>query len=363
MIPCSDPRAQYLAQKADIDAAVARVLNGTSYILGGEVQAFEREFAAYVGVRHAIGVNSGTDALILALRALDVAGGEVITTPLTAIATIAAIVAAGATPVVVDVRPDTLTLDPAAVARAVNPRTKAVVPVHLYGCPADMGAILDLARRHKLRVVEDCAQSAGARWNGQRTGALGDVGCFSFYPTKNLGAIGDGGAVVTNDDELADRMRRLRQYGWDDKRTAQEPGLNSRLDEVQAAILRVKLPRLDADNAQRRRLAGLYNAALADRGLLLPATPANAEHIFHLYVVRPSARAQLMADLERAGVRAGVHYPTPAHKEPGYAAKVRAPEPLPVAEAACARVLSLPMYPQLTEAGVAHVASAVRAAA
>jgi len=256
MILCANPGAQYQAHKAEIDAAVARVLAGGWYILGEETRAFEAEFAAYIGVREAVGVGSGTDALQIALAACEIgAGDEVITVSHTAVATISAIEMAGATPVLVDIEPDFFTIDPAQIEAAITPRTKAIIPVHIYGQPANLDAVLEIASRHKLRVIEDCAQAHGAAFRGTRVGAHGDIACFSFYPTKNLGAIGDGGMVVTNDVALAERARLLREYGWAERYVSHISGRNSRLDELQAAILRVKLRRLDDDNQMRAQIA------------------------------------------------------------------------------------------------------------
>ncbi len=360
MIPCSDPRAQYMAQKDDIDAAIARVLTSGSYVLGPEVAAFEVEFAQYVGVRHAVAVANGTDAITLALRALGIADGEVITTPLTAVATVAGIVAAGATAIVCDINADTLTLDPSAVERAISPRTRALLPVHLYGGVADLDALTEIARRHGVRLIEDCAQAPGARWRGRACGSFGDIGCFSFYPTKNLGALGDGGMAVTDDEELAARLRRLRQYGWDALRNTRETGINSRLDEVQAAVLRVKLKRLDADNARRRQIASRYDAGLAGLPVTTVRADAQTSPVHHLYVVRLRDRAGALTALEARGVRAGVHYPCLVHHEPGYASRVRAVGSMAVAEDAVETVISLPMFPQLTDAQVDEVIAALR---
>lgn len=360
MIPCSDPHAQYLAQKGEIDAAITRVLGSGTYILGAEVGAFEAEFARYAGARHAVAVANGTDALTLALRALDITAGEVITTPLTALATIAGIVAAGATPVVCDVDPDTLTLDPASVERALSANTRAIVPVHLYGGAADLDRLAAIARAHSLRLIEDCAQAPGARWRDRVVGTIGDIGCFSFYPTKNLGALGDGGMAVTNDDAVAERLRRLRQYGWDAARISQEAGTNSRLDEIQAAVLRTKLPRLDADNARRRQIALRYDRGLQGLPVVAVRPHLHAAPVYHLYVVRLRERARILGELEAQGVRAGVHYARLVNAEPGFAGRVRRGDSLPVAEEAAATVVSLPMYPQLTDAQVDGVITAVR---
>jgi dTDP-4-amino-4,6-dideoxygalactose transaminase len=364
MILGSNPQAQYAAHKAAIDAAIARTLAGGRYVLGDEVAAFEREFSAYCGAGHGIGVNSGTDALILALRALNIgAGDEVITVSHTAVATVAAIVAAGAQPVLVDIDPATFTIDPAAVERAVGPRTRAIIPVHLYGLPADMDAIMAIAGRHGLKVIEDCAQATGARYHGRRVGSIGQVGCFSFYPTKNLGAIGDGGMIVTNDAELAERVRKLRQYGWDTERNSGLDGVNSRLDEIQAAILRVKLPYLDADNDRRREIADYYRNALAGSDVITPVVPAGREHVYHLYVVRSASRDKMLNALRDAGIVAGIHYPVPVHMQPAFRGRGFDRQPLPCSERAAAQVLSLPIYPELACAEMEAVVAALRARA
>lgn len=360
MILGSNPQAQYAAHKAEIDAAVAKVLAAGRYVLGEEVAAFEHEFSALCGCCHGVGVNSGTDALILALRALAIGiGDEVITVSHTAVAAVAAIVAVGASPVLVDIDPVTFTIDPAAVERAIGPKTRAIVPVHLYGLPADMDAIVAISERHGLKVIEDCAQAAGARHRGRRVGSIGDVGCFSFYPTKNLGAIGDGGMIVTSDAGLAERVRKLRQYGWDEKRISCLDGVNSRLDEIQAAILRAKLPYLDADNARRAEIAEFYGNALAGSELTTPSFPSGREHVYHLYVVRSAAREQTIEALSRAGVAAGVHYPVPVHLQPAFRGRGFDPWPLPQSEKAAAEVLSLPMYPELSYDEIDAVVDAV----
>jgi dTDP-4-amino-4,6-dideoxygalactose transaminase len=362
VILVSDSRAQYAARKAEIDAAIARVLASGRYILGEEVAAFEREFAAYCGVAHGVGVNSGTDALIIALRALGIGkGDEVITVSHTAVATVAAIVAVGAHPVLVDIDPATFTIDAPMIERAIGPRTRAIVPVHLYGLPADMDAVMDIAGRHGLKVIEDCAQATGARHRGRPVGSIGHVGCFSFYPTKNLGAVGDGGLTVTNDDGVAARARSLRQYGWNDARDSQLDGVNSRLDEVQAAVLRAKLPHLDADNRKRASIAAVYDNALSDTGLSLPRTPERREHVYHLYVVRSTDRDRLREALRESGVAAGIHYPVPVHLQPAFRDRGMTPWALPHSEQAAAQVLSLPLYPELTDDQLQTVVSAIRA--
>ncbi len=362
MILCANPAAQYRAHRQEIDAAIARVCGSERFILGPEVEAFEGAFAAFIGVRHGIGVASGTDALALALMASGIgAGDEVITVSHTAVATIAAIEIAGARPVLVDVEPDHYTIDVAGIEQAITPRTKAVLPVHLYGQPAELDAIAAIARRHGLRVIEDCAQAHGARFGERRVGSVGDLGCFSFYPTKNLGALGDGGMVVTDDDSLAGRLRGLRQYGWEESPISQRPGINSRLDELQAAVLRAKLPHLDADNARRLALARRYDAALAETGLTLPARREGSVHVHHLYVVRTPRRDDLRAYLAERGVRAGVHYSPPVHRQPAYAGRLPGAEMLIETDRVAGEVLSLPLYPEIGEGAVDQVADAVRA--
>jgi dTDP-4-amino-4,6-dideoxygalactose transaminase len=360
VISCADPKAQYLAHKAEIDAAIASVLEHGRYILGTEVSAFEQEFAAFIGVAHGIGVGSGTEAIHVALAACGIGSGdEVITVGHTAVATVSAIELAGAVPVLVDIEPGCFTLDPALLTRAITARTKAVIPVHVYGQPADLDGILAIARAHGLKVIEDCAQAHGAHYRGRTLGSWGDIACFSFYPTKNLGAIGDGGLVVTDDAALAERARLVREYGWAERYISAIPGWNSRLDELQAAILRVKLRHLAQDNAKRRYLATLYDTGLAQTDLVLPAQRPDSLHVYHLYVVRSRQRDALQAQLRSAGIAALVHYPVPVHLQPAYLGRVRGGEALPVTEQAAREVLSLPMYPELTEEAVRTVISAL----
>ena len=360
VIYCGNPRAQYESHRAEIDEAIRRVLESGRYILGDEVIAFECEFADYVGVRNAIGVGSGTEALHLALAACGVGvGDEVITVAHTAVATIAAIELCGATPVLVDIEPDYFTLDPKQLEDAITSRTKAVIPVHLYGQPADLAAIISIAQRHGVKVIEDCAQAHGAVYHEKRVGSWGDIACFSFYPTKNLGAIGDGGAVVTNDPSLAEKVRCLREYGWASERNVSEAsGLNSRLDELQAAILRVKLQFLDEDNNQRRRIAALYGDLLRDSDLVLPQRREDATHVFHLYVVRSEERDELLARLRAEGIGALIHYPVPVHLQPAYLNRLRGADSLPNTERAATEILSLPIYPELTDAEIERVTAA-----
>ncbi len=368
MIPAANPRAQYAAHRSEIDAAIARVLEAGRYILGEETRAFEREFAGHIGVAHGIGVGSGSEALHLALRACKIGpGDEVITVSHTAVATVSAIDLSGATPVLVDIDPDTFTLDPRQLERAITRRAKAIIPVHLYGAPADLEPIRSVARRHNLKVIEDCAQAHGATYRGKRVGAWGDLAAFSFYPTKNLGAIGDGGLVATNDAALAERVRLLREYGWSERYISSIRGWNSRLDELQAAILRVKLRYLDADNARRRSLAAIYDETLPI-GIQKPIESAGCEHVYHLYVIRHPERDRLAVYLRDKDIGTGIHYPLPIHLQPAYRGRLGGEQhrmydagSLPETERAAREVLSLPMYPELTEDQVRQVAQAIRA--
>jgi dTDP-4-amino-4,6-dideoxygalactose transaminase len=361
-IPWASPLAQYRAHQAPIQSAINRVLDSGTYILGAEVESFERTFAEFCGGSYAVGVASGTDALILALKALDIGpGDEVITVSHTAVATVAAILACGATPVLVDVDPTYYTIDPARLEDAITSRCKAIIAVHLYGQAADVGAIVEIAGQRRLAVVEDCAQAVGGSYRGRRLGSIGNIGCFSFYPTKNLGAIGDGGLILTSDTKLAERVRRLRQYGWDETRETHETGLNSRLDPLQAAILQAKLPHLDADNSRRAILASLYNKALAGLPLGLPAARADSSHVYHLYVVRCEDRDRLKAHLAADGIGTAVHYPTPVHRQHGYAERLVVPtQGLPVTEELAGQILSLPIYPGLSDEDVERVAQSIR---
>jgi dTDP-4-amino-4,6-dideoxygalactose transaminase len=362
-IPQTNPKANYLAHREEIEHAIARVLEGGFYILGGEVAEFEREFAAYVGVSHGIGTGSGTDALQLALRACGIGPGDtVITVAHTAVATVAAIELAGATPVLIDVDPRTFTLDPnrlgdaLKVERSASP--KAVIPVHLYGHPADMPAIMDIATRAGLRVIEDCAQSQGAAISGRKTGSWGDMAAFSFYPTKNLGALGDAGALLSNDPGLAGRARQLREYGWRERHISEIPGLNTRLDELQAAILRVKLQYLDAENEQRRRLANLYENLLNRTPLLLPEAGDEVFHVYHQYVVRSQQRDALRVHLRAHGIGTQIHYPVPIHLQPAYRHRIRSLG-MERTEEIARQILSLPMYPELTENDIQAISDCV----
>ncbi len=358
MIPCGNPGARVRSRRAEIDEALKRVLDRGVYILGPEVAAFEEEFASWLGVEHAVGVANGTDALELALRALDIGpGDEVVTVSHTASATVAAIVASGATPVFADIEPATFTMDPRSAEAAITPRTKAIVPVHIYGHCAEMGAIRELARGRGLKIVEDCAQAHGARCGARPAGSFGDAAAFSFYPTKNLGALGDGGAVVTPDPAVADRVRALREYGWTRERICREPGTNSRLDEIQAAVLRVGLARLDADNARRAAIAARYDEELAGRGIVLPAVRESCGHVYHLYVVRTPERDRLVHHLHDSGVGAAIHYAVPNHHHPAFRAFARGS--LPETDRAAGEILSLPLYPEMAESEILAVIARV----
>lgn len=361
LIPTSSPLAAYQAQRDDIRARVLSVLEGGNYVLGPEVESFERSFAAYCQAAYGIGVNSGTDALILTLRALDIGpGDDVVTVSHTALATVAAVLAVGATPVLVDIDPIYYTLDPVVLDDAITVKTKAIVPVHLYGQPADMDSILEVAARHGVPVIEDCAQATGAIYKGRRVGSIGDAGCFSFYPTKNLGAIGDGGMVVTNSQRISDRVRRIRQYGWDERRETDRLGINSRLDEIQAAVLSAKLPLLDLNNERREAIARRYNAAFARLPVAPPLQRPETVHVYHLYVLSCNDRDGLRRHLMDNQVLAGIHYPVAAHRHGAYASRVSlSATGLETTDSLVDRIVSLPIYPELPEPDVDRVIEAV----
>lgn len=364
MIPFLDLKAVYDELKPELDAAYERVMRSGWFVLGKEVEAFEAEYAAYCGTKHCIGLANGLEALELVLRGWNIgAGDEVIVPSNTYIATWLAVTAVGATVVPVEPMSGGPNIDPERIAAAITPRTRALMPVHLYGEPADMEAIMALADRHGLKVIEDVAQAQGARCRGRRTGALGHAGAHSFFPTKNLGAAGDGGAVTTDDAELAERLRVLRNYGSRVKYVNIERGFNSRLDEMHAAFLRAKLPRLDAWNDRRRALAARYSDKLRDvPGLALPRPPQWAEPVWHLYVVRTDRRAALMAELEKAGIGSLIHYPIPPHLQQAYADLGQGAGAYPLAERLAETVLSLPIGPHLSVESIDEIAAVVRAA-
>ena len=363
-VPMNDLKIQYGQIKSQIDAALAEVIANCSFILGPQVAAFEKAYAQYCGVDHCIGVSNGTDALKLALAAADVGpGDEVITTPHTFGATVEAILQIGAQAVLADIEPDGFTLDPEQVNGKITGKTKAIVPVHIYGQMADMDPLLELAAVHGLKVIEDAAQAQGAKYRGKRAGAIGDVGCFSFYPGKNLGAYGDAGGLTTSDAELAGRLRELRNHGQDPTKKFfyRELGYNHRMDGFQGAVLGVKLPHLDGWNQRRREVAARYDEGLGDlESLTVPPVASYGEHVYHLYVVRVPDRQELAADLKEQSVQSAVQYPHPLHLTEAFARLGYAEGDLPVCEQACKEILSLPMFPDLTDAQVDYVIEKVR---
>ena len=364
----ANPGASYHAHREEIDQAIARVINSGRYILGDEVRCFEQEFGDYLGVTHVIATASGTDALHLALLSCGIGRDDaVITVSHTAVATIAAIELAGAFPLLVDVDPGTFTMDSNLLEQVVvrfqhrfGTRLKAIIAVHLYGHPAEMEAILNIATRFGLQVIEDCSQSHGASYNNRKTGQWGNVATFSFYPTKNLGAMGDGGAVVTNDAKQDETLRILREYGWRRRYISEVPGMNSRLDEIQAAILRVKLKYLEEENVRRAEIARLYDEELERSSVILPRVRKNAHHVYHQYVIRVAQRDQLQKDLRESLIHTGIHYPVPVHLQPAYRNRLISDvDGLPETEKLCGEILSLPMYPQLTDEEVRRVGQAI----
>jgi dTDP-4-amino-4,6-dideoxygalactose transaminase len=367
VIPSANPKAGYLALKSEIDASVQRVLESGWYILGTEVREFEKEFASYIGVPHAVGVASGTDALELALRGLEIGSGDLVfTVSHTAVATVSAIARCGATPVLIDIDPQTFTISPDKLEQTAREfsqrpsfakRLKAVIPVHLYGHPADLPAIQDIAQKYGMAVIEDCAQAHGAKLQNRMVGSWGDIGAFSFYPTKNLGGLGDGGMVVCQDREVVERIRVLREYGWQERYLSSFPGINSRLDELQAAVLRVKLPALEQNNARRRAIAHSFDAALANTKIQPPAESGpGIHHVYHLYVVNCKERDQLRQFLRDNGIGTAIHYPYPIHAQPAYYKQVLTGEGgLENTDQICKRILSLPIYPELKDREIAKI--------
>ena len=360
MVPFIDLKLQYQSIKQEIDAAIQKTLDSTQFILGSEVEAFEKEFASYCGAEEAVGLNSGTSALHLALLAAGVGpGDEVITVPMTFVATVAAIGYCGATPVFVDVDPVTYTMDPAKLESAITPRTKVILPVHLYGQPADMDPIMAIARRHGLVVVEDAAQAHGAEYHGRRVGGIGDIGCFSFYPGKNLGAMGEGGALVTNNPEFARHARMMRDWGQERKYHHVLRGFNYRLEGIQGAILRVKLRSLEAWTEARRAHAAEYSRLLSGSGLVLPVAAADCRHVYHVYALLTERRAELQNLLNARKIQTGIHYPFPVHLLPAWADLGYTEGMFPVSENIASRELSLPMFAELTADQMGEVAAAV----
>jgi dTDP-4-amino-4,6-dideoxygalactose transaminase len=362
-VPLVDLKAQYATIKPEIDAAIQRVVDNSSFILGKEVTDFEENFAQYVGAAGAVGVASGTAALYLAFQACGIGpGDEVITTAHTFIATSEAISQTGATPVFVDIDPQTYNIDPKRVLEAITPRTKAILPVHLYGQPAPLEPLEEIARAHKLWLIEDAAQAHGAEYHEQRCGSIGDLACFSFYPGKNLGAYGDAGAVTGNDPSLLERVRKLRDHGRTSKYEHEEIGFGERLDALQAAILRAKLPHLESWTEARRRNARMYDEMLADCDVLRPYESPDSRHVWHLYVIRSPKRDAVLAHLKQKGIGAGIHYPVPLHRQPAYLKRGYGQLCLPKTEAAATEVLSLPMYPELRTEQINYVVEAVKEA-
>ena len=360
MIPFLDLKSQYASIKPEVDAAIQGVLDSCEFTLGSEVKAFEQEFAAYCGSTHGIGVNSGTSALHLALLAAGVGpGDEVITVPFTFVASVAAIHYTGAKAVFVDIDPLTYTMDPNALESAITSRTKAIMPVHLYGQPTEMDPILQVAHKHGLVVIEDAAQAHGAEYNGRRVGGLGDIGCFSFYPGKNLGAYGEGGMVVTANPELARTVRMLRDWGGEKKYQHLLKGYNMRLEGMQGAVLRVKLRHLEKWTEARRAAAKRYDAVLAGSGVQTPRARPNGRHVYHIYAVRSADRNSLQTELQARGIQTGIHYPTPVHLLPAYADLGYGAGDFPHSENAANEVLSLPMFPELTTQMQKEVARAI----
>ncbi len=360
-IPLNDLKAEYASIQPEMDAAIQRVISNTSFILGKEVAEFEKNFASFCQASHCVGVDSGTAALHLALLILGIQpGDEVVTTTHTFIATAEVISVIGARPVFVDIDPRTYNLDPQQLERAITPRTRAIIPVHLYGQPAEMDAILDIARRHNLPVIEDAAQAHGAEYRGRRAGTMGDIACFSFYPGKNLGAYGDGGALVTNNAEYAARAKMLRDHGRTDKYAHQIVGYGYRLDALQAAILGAKLPHLDAWNARRREVAACYDQLLKDADVVTPYVPPDISPVFHVYCIRHKNRDALRAHLKECGVDTGIHYPIPLHLQPVYQSLGYKAGDFPNAEKAANEILSLPIYPAMTEAQIRQIVDAIK---
>jgi len=362
-VPYFDLKAQYQRIKPEIDAAIERVLESCQFVLGSEVAMFERNFAAYCGTSDCVAMNSGTSALHLGLLAAGVGpGDEVITVPFTFVASVAAVLYAGSRPVLVDIEPRSFTMDPAMVEKAITPRTKAILPVHLYGQSADLDPIMDIARRYNLVVIEDAAQAHGAKYKGRPVGSIGDMACFSFYPTKNLGAYGEGGALATNNPAYARTVRMLRDWGQDSKYHHVSRGFNYRMEGIQGAVLGVKLRHLNEWTEARRAVVRQYNELLALSHVEIPIEMPWAKHVYHAYTLRSSDRDGLQVALTAQGIHTGIHYPVPVHLQPAYADLGYGPGAFPQAEAAAKQVLSLPLYPELTEDSVKRVASAVQKA-
>jgi dTDP-4-amino-4,6-dideoxygalactose transaminase len=356
MILFNDFRREYARMGDEVSQAIQRVLRSGWFILGEETKKFEEEFARYIGARFGIGVNSGSDALYMAVRALGISeGDEVIVVSHTMLSTVDAITRNGAKPVFVDIEPDTYVMDVAEVEAKISNKTRAIIPVHLYGHPVDMDPLMEIAHKYGLRVIEDACQAHGSEYGSAKVGNIGDIGCFSFYPTKNLGAYGDGGMIVTNNEELADKLGKMRNYGQSKKYYHDFVGVNSRLDEMQAAVLRTKLVYLDAWNERRRNIANLYNELLDDPTILKPVEKQRAKHVYHLYVIRCNERDRLQQYLSREEIQTLIHYPIPVHMQKAYMSD----DKLPITEKTCGKILSLPMNPWMDEEEVETVSKCV----
>ena len=359
MIRCANPLEQYNSYKEEIDTAISSVLTKGNYILGDEVKSFEQEFSDFIGVDYGIGVGNGTDALLVALKACGVGPeDEVITVSHTAVATATSIIMSGAKPVLVDIEPNFYSIDLSKLESAITEKTKAIILVHLYGCPAEIENIKKITKKHNIFLIEDCAQAHGAVYKDSKVGSFGDLSCFSFYPTKNLGAIGDGGMVLTKDDSLAERCFELREYGWKERYSSSTFGWNTRLDEIQAAILRVKLKYLDIDNKKRKRIAQMYKELLDDSIIELPKERKESSHVYHLFVIQSDNRDSVMEYLHQKDIFVNIHYPLPIHLQPFYKSILQTKE-LKITESIAKKILSLPMYPELLDEEVEEVSVAV----
>ena len=360
MILCANPSKQFKSYQSEIEKAVISVMRSDCYILGKEVDYLEQEFADFIGVTSAIGVANGTDAIELALRALNIGiGDEVITVSHTAVATVAAIECTGAKAVLVDIDPKSYTLNPLQLDDCFTKNTKAIIAVHLYGHAADLESILTFCKSHKIFLIEDVSQAHGAKYNGKKLGSFGDLGCFSCYPTKNLGAIGDAGLITTKSGDLANKIRMLREYGWKD-RTSVYSGRNSRLDEIQAAILRIKLKYLDLDNQKRRNIAKFYYDQLFSLPIILPIISPNVEVVFHLFVIQVEERESLIDYLKKEGIILGIHYPLPVHHHPAYDGRILTSKDMSVTEKLVKKIVSLPIYPELSNTDVNKIVDALK---
>lgn len=359
-IPVSNPKARYINKRNEFLKAAEAVIEKGMYILGDEVSSFEKEFAEYIGVKYCVGVANGTDALAIALRGLGVkAGDEVITVSHSAVATVAAIEMSGAVPVFADIEPDTRCIDPEKITKLISTKTKVIIPVHIYGQPAKINEIIAIAHDNEIKVLEDCAQAHGAKVDGKKVGSFGDAATFSFYPTKNLGAIGDGGAVVMNSSEVFEKILALRQYGWHKRYISDFPGVNSRLDELQAAFLRIKLRELDKDNARRNEIAKKYSSVIDKLNLKAQVKIPNTYHAYHLYVLESENRDELAKFLNLKDIGTALHYPLPIHLQPAYKGRIRGGDALHQTELLYKNILSIPMYPELNNAEVKRVTDAL----